>query len=362
MWKQCIVAAALACATPATAQIVITSDAYDAFTGATYIEDYESNIVLTLQRELGVNGMNIRGLRDTDGQWRVEYFCAPDTVLITEDGRRAQSYYLPYLSWSTTHYVTEDVAIVESRRVPSMGTLASLLPARIAALTPPADIIVRHQMRRGARLVESLVTITNRAERPQRMTYVYQDAAYMWFPDGNQRNTESIRLSVSSAEVQRYVNAASAGPTTPGHWQFVGTFNRQHGVVAGIISMTPNEVAGISGDYLGVRGVTINRQGYYLPRDGFRSANIPATADAGDVREMPFVNRFIAMDFGTMAPGETKTLPYFRIMAVLPPDQRTDEGIEAWAEGSVLHMHQEAAERAAAMQRAQIGSAETASQ
>lgn len=126
--------------------------------------------------------------------------------------------------------------------------------------------------------------------------------------------------------------------------------------------MTPNEVAGISGDYLGVRGVTINRQGYYLPRDGFRSANIPATADAGDVREMPFVNRFIAMDFGTMAPGETKTLPYFRIMAVLPPDQRTDEGIEAWAEGSVLHMHQEAAERAAAMQRAQLGSAETASQ
>lgn len=362
MWKQAFLAAAVTSfAAPAAAQIVVTSDGYDTFTGGTYIEDVESAIVLTLQRELGQSGMNIRGPRDADGQWRVEFFCEPDNVLITEEGRRTRSYYLPYLTWSTTHHVTDDAAIVEARRLPSMGTIASLLPADIEPASPEADILVRHQLRRGARLVESLVAITNRADRPQRMTYVYQDAAFMWFPDGDQRNTESVRFTVSDGQLQRYFNTESSGTTTAGHWQFVGTFNREHGIVAGIISLTPNEVAGITGDYIGVRGVNIENKGFYQSRRDFRQSDIVPIASGRGVRELPYINRYVALDFGEMAPGETRTMPYFRIMAVLPPEQRTNEGIEAWVLSSVTHMHREAALRAAMQQSAQAGAMEPTS-
>lgn len=347
MLRRAVSAAALLWAAPASAQIVVTSDAYDAFSGATYIEDDESNIVLTVQREMGRNGMNIRGLRDGDGLWRVEYFCEPDTVLIVENGRRAQSYYLPYLSWSSMNYVTDDMAVVESRRLPSMGTFRSLLPASVDTPQPDAEIRVRHQLRRGSGLVESLVTITNRANTPQRMTYVYQDAAYMWYPDGDQKNTESIRIAVSSEGVARRMNVASAGPTAPGQWQFVGTFNREHGVIAGILSVTPGEVAGISGEYVGVNVATIDDRGYYRARRDFRHSDIPSTDTEDNVRDLPFVNRFIAMDFGTLAPGQTRTLPYFRIMAVLPEDQRTDDAIQQWVSAEVSQMYRDAAAQAA---------------
>ncbi|MEQ1491396.1 MAG: hypothetical protein ABL932_12690 [Terricaulis sp.] len=343
MLRRAVCAAAIVWAGPAAAQIVVTSDGYDAFSGATYIEDHDSNIVLTEIREMGFSGVDIRGLRDPDGQWRVEYFCRPDTVLIAESGRRRQTYYLPYLSWSSANYVTDDVAIVESRRVPSMGTFGSLLPESVPSPSPEADITVRHQLRRGARVVESLVTITNRARSAQHMTYIYQDAAYMWFPEGDQKNTESIRLSVSPGVVQRQVNASSSGPTPAGYWQFAGTFNRHRGVVAGILSMTPGEIAGISGNYVGVSPTEIEGQGYYRARRDFGSDDIPIEQRGEGVRDMRFVNRFVALDFGSLEPGETRTLPFLRIMGVLPPDQHSDEDIEAWIRAEVTRIYEDAA-------------------
>lgn len=340
--RQAIIALSLLFATPAAAQIVVTSDAYDAFMGATYIEDRDSNVVLTIQRELGVSGVDMRGMRDADGQWRAEYFCRPDMVLVTENRRRAQTYYLPYLAWATTRHVTEDSAVIESRWLTSMGTMASILPSSVPTPQPTTDIVIRHQLQRGIPMVVTRVTLTNRARDAQRMNYIYQDAAYMWFPDGDQRNTESVRITTGNGTRDRFTNVASAGETEPGFWQFAGTFNREHGVIAGVLSMNGGEIAGISGDYIGVNVSTVRNTGFYHGRRDFRIADIPrATTDAG-VRTLPYINRFISLDFGELQPGQSKTLSFFRIMTVLPPGQRTDEGIDAWVTSQVVGLMQRA--------------------
>jgi hypothetical protein len=163
------------------------------------------------------------------------------------------------------------------------------------------------------------------------MTYVYQDGAFMWFPDGDQRHVESIRIVASLLARQMYVNTVSAGPTPAGSWQFVGTFNREHGVVAGIVTTDQSDVAGISGDYIGVRQIQRGGVPYFVPR---ANPVIPR-GEGVNIREATYDNRFIALDFGTLQPGEEKQRYFHRIMTVLPPAERNESGIAAWVEQMV---------------------------
>jgi hypothetical protein len=220
-----------------------------------------------------------------------------------------------------------------------MGTIASLLPSRVPVRAPEVDIAIRNQLESGIPVVVTLVTLTNRASASARLTYIYQDAAYMWFPDGDQRNTESMRIKTSTEGYGRYVNVVSAGATAPGFWQFAGTFNREHGVIAGILSLSEGEIAGISGDYVGLGGVEIDGSGFYLGRANYRAADIPRVETEMDVRQNRYINRFIAHDFGELQPGESKTFTLFRIMAVLPPEQRTEDGMQAWVSSQVRAMY-----------------------
>jgi hypothetical protein len=234
----------------------------------------------------------------------------------------------------------DEAATVESRWLTSMGTIASILPHSVNVDQPPADIVIRNQLRRGVPLVVTLVTITNRSREAQRMSYIYQDAAYMWFPDGDQRNVESIRIGTSRSGYDRFANVVSAGVTAPGFWQFAGTFNRQHGVVAGLLSMNNGEVIGISGEYVGITTSVVDGAGRFHNRSGFHNADIPRVTTVTNVRTQPFINRFIALDFGEMQPDQQKTLSYFRIMTVLPPEQRTEDGIQAWVAAQVTALYQ----------------------
>jgi hypothetical protein len=153
----------------------------------------------------------------------------------------------------------------------------------------------------------------------------------MWFPDGDQRNVEGIRIVAASTGFERHVNVVSAGYTPRDHWQFVGTFNREHGVIAGILTFEPGDVAGISGDYVGVHPIDIDGQGFFrpVPRARIPTGEGPALAGSN------FVNRFIALDFGVLDSNESKSLSYTRIMTVLPPEQRSEDGIHEWVRRTV---------------------------
>lgn len=326
---------------PAAAQITVSSRASGPFTDAHYITDDRANLVLTIQRELGPLGfgLDIRGWRDPDGVDRAEYFCQPDAVLMMESRSRAQAYYLPYLTWRTDWTVEPELARFDARHVTSMGTYQSLLPAGIRAMAPPVDMRMATTMRRGDGYLNTLFTVTNRSNEAQRMTFVYQDAAYMWFPDGDQRNVESIRIATSSAGFERRVNQESAGATAQGFWQFVGTFNREHGVVAGMLSFTPGDQLGISREYLGITGETIGNAGYVNARPNYRRSDIPNVADGPNVREQRrYINRFIALDFGVVQPGANATRTFYRIATVLPEGERSEDGIQRWVSATVVRL------------------------
>ena len=325
---------------PATAQITVSSSPYAPFSDAIYIRDDRANVVLTAQREMGPLGfdIDIRGWRDADNVDRVEYFCQPDTILLVEGQNGSRVHYLPYLVWRRDFTVQDDRAIVESRRVASMGTYRSLLPSEIEVEEPRADIRVMNSMMRGAGTVDTTVIVTNRARQAQRYTYIYQDAAYMWFPHGDQRSVESIRITADPSGYGRYVNQVSAGRSAPGFWQFAGTFDREHGVVGGIVTFNPEDIVGVNDEYLGLIQDNIDGEGFVHARRDFRRDDIPST-NAGAIRvEGRPINRFIALDFGTMAPDESKTLRYQRIMTVLPEGERSEDGIQRWVSSVVARI------------------------
>ena len=111
-------------------------------------------------------------------------------------------------------------------------------------------------------------------------------------------------------------------------------------MIAGILSMNGGEIAGISGDYVGVNVSTVQGTGYYHGRRDFRIADVPReTTDAG-VRTLPYINRFISLDYGELQPGQSKTLSFFRIMTVLPEGRRSDEAIDAWVTSQVVGLMQ----------------------
>ena len=312
------------------------TDAYKEFNDAEYVEDASvaGGIVLTMPKYQWRNTFSVdyRGSRETGQPWKTEYFCEPDAVLLVEDELSAQGFYLPYLARVDDLWANASQARAAARFTPGMGAINALLPVKTALPTPLVDLTEMDILRSGSGRVETQVTATNCDASPKRITYVYQDAAYMWFPDGNQNAVETMRLQALPSGYVRDVNLESAGPTV--NWQFAGTFNRARGVVSGLLSFEASDIVGLSSHYIGITGAA--NVSYFTPTQGYRRANIPANGLGGAFGPTSLKNRFIALDFGTLQPGQTLTRVFYRIMTVLPEGQRSEQGIHDWVRLKVM--------------------------
>jgi hypothetical protein len=312
------------------------TDGYKEFNDAEYVEDASvaGGIVLTMPKYQWRNTFSVdyRGSREAGQPWKTEYFCEPDTVLLIEDENAAQGCYLPYLARVDDLWANASQARAAARFAPGMGAISALLPVTTPLETPLVDMTEMDILRAGSGRVETQITIKNCDSGAKRTTYVYQDAAYMWFPDGNQVTVETMRLQATPQGYIRDVNLESAGPTVG--WQFAGTFSRARGIVSGLLSFEPSDILGVSAHYIGISGAA--NVSYFTPTPGYRRADVPAAGLGGAFGPTSLKNRFVAMDFGTLQPGQSQTRVFYRIMTVLPEEQRNEQGIHDWVRLKVM--------------------------
>ena len=318
--------------------LTYTTEAYTTWTGGDYVEDHSANVVMVGVRAAPYNNFRnqYRACRNPlNNQWEAEYFCDPDHILIVEDDAASQAHYLDYRTWMDDLYVGAATAKASAIYAPSMGSIASLLP--VTTPLPPLDAELRFtdMMEEGKGKIESTICVWNRGTTPKRFTYVYQDAAFMWYPDNAQLHVESMHLTATTV-FTRTINRESAGQIAQGQWQFAGTFHRTKGVVAGILSFAPTDRIGIAKGYL---GFSMQPSGYAVTTPGYRQSNIPSGLGSPLTIGVDIFNRFAALDFGVLQPGQGAGQTLYRIMAVLPASDAsplTDDQVQAWVSQKVV--------------------------
>jgi hypothetical protein len=290
--------------------------------GADYFIDPVTRIVLTKQRAPRRNGygVDLRGLepdhQETGFGWRSEFFCEPDSILIEYNNSVYAKSYLSYLNWIDDVHHTPHEAWISLKHLTGNGSLAAIVPEKVLATHDPTrfDIQEDHHLYGGSFFVASTVTLTNRHSEPLSAIYVYQDAAYLWFPRGNQKGIEPINVRVRSdrpaAEV-RTVEGYQVVRLGPEEIAFGGYFDPEHGVLAGVVAVDPGTALGTIRGYISLEAGVRTEHGTFplVMRDRVHFDDLTAALGIGRVK-----NRFVAFHVRSIPPNEQARLRFFRFM------------------------------------------------
>lgn len=306
--------------------------AYKPFTDAHHYIDESSRIVMTKQNEIQSNGyhVDLRAFHE-DYVWRGEFFCQPDTVIVSPSAAGQRSWYLTGLVWTDDAWFTPDQVQISAAHYPRFGDLGDLTPEGKGNTAPmPFAVVETHNHFRGTHHVSTTVEITNQSATPAQAIYIYQDAAYLWFPRGTQKGTEPVNITLVDGEVASSIGTYRAREVGSNEALFSGYVDRKNGVISGVFTDLPGARIGTIGRYLGIRQTDGDGSGnkfHVLSGDVSSMEDVPGDNFPPSDHERSLKNRFVAIDFGVLAAGDTVRGKFERIMFYEPAGNLTDDTI-----------------------------------
>jgi hypothetical protein len=290
---------------------------------ADYYVDEPSGIVLTKRKMDRLNGysVDIRAWHDAIGEqpWQGEFFCEPDSLVVTHAASgRSADWYLNNLVWIDDASHNKDRVQLRAAHYPSFGhsgAVNGLAFEDRPGLPLALEEII--ELRSGQNTVVSSFTMHNASDEPQEAFFIYQDAAYLWFPRGNQETILplTIRLDIQG-RTRVTVKRHKAAALKDGESMFAGHVDLRHGIVAGVVGRGPDVRVGAISGYVGV-GSAPTRNGdaaHVADAAGLKFQDLPDGRYDAAYHDTDLKNRFVALDFGTLHPDQWRTRAYGRIM------------------------------------------------
>lgn len=291
---------------------------------ADYYVDERSGIVLTKRKMDRLNGysVDIRAWHDAIGEkpWQGEFFCEPDSLVVTQAASdRASDWYLNNLVWIDDASYNGNLVQLRAAYYPSMGNGGAIQGVDLSSkpgMPLALEEIIEH--RSGENTVVSSFTMHNASDEPQKAFFIYQDAAYLWFPRGNQRTIIPLTIKLDAhGESEIFVKRHKVFAVEADEAVFAGHIDFEHGIVAGVVGRGPDVRIGTTKGYVGVGRKKMHSSDFthhFSTAAGLRFNDLPGESYEAAYDDTDLKNRFVALDFGELHPGQQRTRSYGRIM------------------------------------------------
>ncbi len=251
-----------------------------------------------------------------------EYTCFPDDILVFEpvDGT-VKTAYAAYLEWQKNLSLsTKNTVTAEFKRDFDDAKLYRYIEPKFLERVSqiPVDLKVTHSLESDKGVAWTTVKIVNRDNKPARIHWIWQDAAYHWL-----ENTHLDDVHLISS-INPNLDSISVIKTNSKENAWIASADFKHQVGFALSTTDPGYVLQ-SNRYLYVEK-TFNSDNLHLPlggNDRFLLQAKPLPVDrlldnlkknhGEKVSQDSLKNRSIVLDFGTIKPGKTVTRRYARI-------------------------------------------------
>ncbi len=236
------------------------------FWGADLIIDKISNITTTIQNHIHRGGyhLDFRGMTqsvnlDQELQgWEVEYFCENEGIISTKVNDKWRTSYYAYLNSKLDWFIDLNIGCFcpSSFWSPGMGGFHSFLPLEVNCINsiyPSVSIHDNIRIQEGSNIAHSITEIGNPSADFVDYIYVYQDAAYLWFPRGNQESVVPFLGYLNSNGLLTIYYAHQGTLICDENMPliFSGNVDFAHGVCTALFSVTPASRVGNIDRYIG---------------------------------------------------------------------------------------------------------------
>lgn len=301
------------------------------FWGTNYYIDQVTGIVLTEQCYIfrGGHGLDFRALTQTvdlNNQeisgWECEFFCEPESVLSALDNGEWKSIYASYLNTKKDVFYDSSKLIYSTYWSPGMGMVP--LPSVFSTNGVQELPISWNEITTfvsGNRIVANETIIGLPVQNETTFVYVYQDAAYLWFPRHTQVDvipfTGSVVNSGSIFEIYGYHAVEKKHDDNIAI--FAGNVDLDNGVLTAIVTNHPGASVGNIGWYLGFhKQEMINGFSYSIFDSTTHPLKPESIPEAGvlqgvDISSNDLRNIFMAFS-GNLSSGESISFRWARIM------------------------------------------------
>ena len=251
-----------------------------------------------------------------------EYTCFPDDILVFQpvDGT-VKTAYAAYLDWQKQLILSPQntAKAVFKRNFDDPKLYRYIEPKFLERLSQiPVDLEVTHSLEANQGIAWTTVKITNRDNKPARINWIWQDAAYHWLENTHLDDVHLISSSDSN------LDSISVIKTNPKENKWIASADFKHQVGFALSTTDPGYVLQ-SNRYLYIEK-TLTSDNSHLPlggNDRFLLEAKPLPIDkllnnlkkdnGKKVSESSLKNRSVVLDFGTVEPGKTVTRQYARI-------------------------------------------------
>lgn len=251
-----------------------------------------------------------------------EYTCFPDDILVFEpvDGT-VKTAYAAYLEWQKNLSLsTKNTVRAEFKRDFDDAKLYRYIEPKFLERVSqiPVDLEVTHSLETDQSVAWTTVKITNRDNKPARIHWIWQDAAYHWLEN---THLDDVHL-ISSTNPN--LDSISVIKTNTKDNPWIASADFKHQVGFALSTTDPGYVLQSNG-YLYIEK-TFNSDNLHLPlggNDRFLLQAKPLPMDklldelkknhGEKVSKDSLKNRSVVLDFGKVKPGKTVTRRYARI-------------------------------------------------
>ncbi|KST67359.1 hypothetical protein [Mastigocoleus testarum] len=251
-----------------------------------------------------------------------EYTCFPDDILVFQPvNGTVKTAYAAYLDWQKELSLSTQNAAkaVFKRNFNDPKLYRYIEPKFLERVSQiPVDLEVTHSLEVNQGIAWTTVKITNRDNKPARINWIWQDAAYHWLEN---THLDDVHLISSS---NPNLDSISVIKTNPKENEWIASADFKHQVGFALSTTDPGYVLQ-SNRYLYIEK-TFSSDSLHLPlrgNDRFLLQEKPLPIDklldklkkdsGKKVSEGSLKNRSVVLDFGTVKPGKTVTRQYARI-------------------------------------------------
>ncbi|MGC8771621.1 MAG: hypothetical protein ACP5Q5_10260 [Brevinematia bacterium] len=248
------------------------------------------------------------GLPPSNG-WEGEFFCSPDTMVYVYNSNINELAYLKHLSWSSDKFLSYDRKKAGLAFYYWNSGVYSTNIHDIDSVTPIStnvklNIEEFNYLFNGFYVSPVKVSIQSLYTQNVDVVYIYQDAAYMWFPRGNQEGVEIIFFPIDNSE--NVSNISQFRLNSSNDFYFAGTYDPSNNIIAGLYSDWKSYSAAIT-RYIGNNVSNIDQITNFLKTN---SGILPSIED--------LKNRAIIFHITSLQPNEKREFWYYRVMMGFP--------------------------------------------
>lgn len=259
------------------------------------------------------------GLPPING-WEGEFFCSPDSIVYVWNSNFSKSAYLMHLFWLQDKYISYDRKKAGIAFYYSNFEVYSKEIKDIGILTPdsePLNLEIKefNYLISGFYVSPVFVSIKNLYSEPVNIIYLYQDAAYMWFPRGTQKDVQLIFFPVDNST--DFTNVTFFSSNCSERYFFAGTFDPEHNIIAGLYSDFSYSYSAVLTTYIGNNISNFEDLTNFL----YEKSGL-------NVVEENLKNRAIIFYISSLPPGEKREFWFYRVMMGFPEEDGSITPVE----------------------------------